>query len=157
MEREKLQKEILQLEKTILDHVEFTKKKTDSFERNFRLTSSDIDILFKNQISTYDLFIDLGKSIFSVSFTGYIALQVVDPRWVNATSQVKSFTVFIMAISLLGILLFLNLRKKIAKQISDVATKRINIAHELLKTEYGCLSETSKRLSELKELLSKLG
>ncbi|MDO8517752.1 MAG: hypothetical protein Q7S26_00465 [bacterium] len=140
-------KELEEFRQWSRDHVELTRKRADSIELNLRLTSGEIESLFKATVGHLDVYIDLFKNIFSVAFTGYIALKVVNPEWVNQSTQ--NLTLLLMTASFVILVVFTNRRRSQIKKITDIATIRIETAKRLLKAEENCVSEISQKLTEL--------
>ena len=113
-------------------------------ERYLRLIGQDAETIARNEIGNLDVFIDLAKNIFSVAFTGFVALRVANPEWVNSTGDVINFTLIIIVLAFVALLVLTRSRTFRVKKIADLSTARINSARALLDAEDGCIEGVIK-------------
>jgi uncharacterized protein YoxC len=130
----------MKTEEYLLQHVELTQKRVEAHERHLNLLFKEVDLISKSVFETFDTFIDLFKNVFSVSFTGYIALKVVDPKWVSLNFETQDKILNILIVSGILICFAVFFRYIALNRVKKQSDERIATIKGLLEAEVGCIS-----------------
>lgn len=130
----------MKIDEYLLQHVELTRKRVEAHERHLDLLFREVDLISKNTLTTFDVFIDLLKNIFSVAFTGYIALKVVDPKWISLNTETRDIVFNILISSFILICAAVFFRYRVVNRLTDQSEKRITTIKALLDAEVSCIS-----------------
>ncbi len=139
----------MKIEGHLLQHVELTQKRVEAHERYLDLLFREADLISKNVFATFDVFIDLFKNIFSVSFTGYIALKVVDPKWVSLNTETQDIILKILITSGILICVAVFFRYFAVDKVKNQSDKRIATIKALLEAEVTCITGIIEMQSKL--------
>lgn len=154
MKNEKTPSELLAehnnlLRKHLLEHVELTRRRADANERYLRLMKEEAKTISDNLVGNLDVFIELSKNIFSVAFTGFIALKVANPQWINTAQTTVNLTLIIMALTLVLLILFMWRRSTIISRAVSVSSSQSKATKTLLDGEVSCIDGILKMHTDL--------
>jgi len=139
----------MKTEEFLLQHVDLTRKRVEAYERHLNLLFREDDFASKNTLATFDVFIDILKNTISVSFTGYVALIIVNPQWINFTLEAQHVVLYILVVSCLLISIVLLFRYRVGKGLIEKSDKRIATIKSLTDAEIGCISGIIEQHSKL--------
>lgn len=112
--------------------------------------SNEQQLLIKNLNEVWNTILDVSKAVFTVSFTGFVALQVVDPELIVATDSALNLVLALLCFT--AVLIAFSLWKKMANlgPIIEASKERLTHITEMAEWE----RKISIRVSGLEEIIN---
>lgn len=145
-------------ESFIQEHIQITNLRINAYERYLNLLHQTSEFGANNVLRNHDVFIDLLKTVLSLTFTGLVALEVANPAWVNNTPQIEGSFLMIIFIAAVSLFSTCRARKRVVDVILKAASVKEEVIKSMLETENKCLEDMNrihhelfnKRLKDLK-------